>query len=101
MRELASCQETDAPYMSMAGMDDDSVSLMSCGSRISGLYQRLQASDSHLRTLAKEADAHEEAAKNAEDPNDDIKIMHRPEDGDPRAVRARSERNERVVYDFI
>lgn len=101
MRELANCQETDTPYMSMAGMDDDSLSLMSCGSRISGLYKRLQASDSQLRTLAKEGDAQEEAAKNAEDPEEDIKIMHRPEGDDPRASRARNERNDRVVYDFI
>lgn len=97
MRELANCQETDLLYMGMSQADDHSLQLLHCGSRISSLYKRLQDSDLQLRTLENGSEAQYQGAK-SEDQNDDIRIVNRPEDENPRTVRARQDR---AAYDFV
>lgn len=98
MRELATCQETDMPFISLAGCDEDALPLLSCGSRISALYTKLQESDQQLRTLAREAGEQEQSIKDMDDPLEDIRITNRPEDENPRVIRAHKDQ---AAYDFI
>lgn len=98
MRELATCQDTDMPFISMAGCNEDAIPLLSCGSRISALYTKLQESDQQLRTLAREAGEQEQASRDMDDPLEDIRITNRPEDENPRVIRAHKDQ---AAYDFI
>lgn len=96
MREVARFQERDTLCAGMAGVEDLSPLLRSCGRRISALTASMQAEERKLKAVT-QRHLDMKASGNLDAFHNNIRVIEKA-DEDPRAMRTR---NDQVVYNFV